>query len=118
MNGRADWTPIGVAGCCLSEHDLPNSWSTFDAGLHLVVTPPERLEFTFAWETPNHEDGPGVQTHVIVLLEELANGGTRMHFSQSGFLSEKSAMSHSVGWNGTFDRLAEFLLDKNSQSVA
>jgi hypothetical protein len=42
----------------------------------------------------------------------LANGGTRMHFSQTGFLSIKSAISHSAGWNGTFDRLAEFLLDK------
>jgi uncharacterized protein YndB with AHSA1/START domain len=81
-----------------------------------LVTPPERLEFTFAWETPNHEDGPGVETYVIVRLEELANGGTRMHFSQTGFLSMKSAISHSAGWNGTFDRLAEFLLDE-SQSA-
>ena len=84
----------------------------WQSGRYLVVTPPERLEFTFAWETPNHEDGPGVQTHVIVRLEELANGDTRMHFSQTGFLSTESAVSHSDGWNGTFDRLAEFLLDE------
>lgn len=72
----------------------------------------ERLEFTFAWETPNHEDGPGVQTHVIVRFEKLVNGGTGMHFSQTGFLSVKSAISHTFGWNGTFDRLAEVLLEK------
>ena len=35
-----------------------------------------------------------------------------MHFSQTGFLSIKSAISHGAGWNGTFDRLAEFLLDE------
>lgn len=76
--------------------------------------PPERLEFTFAWETPNHEDGHGVQTHVIVRLEELANGGTRMRFSQTGFLSEKSAESHSVGWKGTFNRLAKLFLHERA----
>jgi uncharacterized protein YndB with AHSA1/START domain len=84
----------------------------WQSGRYLVVTPPERLEFTFAWETPNHEDGPGVETHVIVRLEELPTGGTRMHFSQTGFLTIKSAISHSAGWNGTFDRLAEFLRDE------
>jgi uncharacterized protein YndB with AHSA1/START domain len=88
----------------------------WQSGRYLVVTPPERLEFTFAWETPGHEDGPGVETHVIVRLEELANGSTRMHFSQTGFLSTKSAISHSAGWNGTFDRLAEFLPIKQSVS--
>jgi len=79
----------------------------WQSGRYLVVMPPERLEFTFTWETPNHEDGPGVETHVSIRLEELTDGGTRMHFTQSGFLSAKSALSHSVGWNGTFDRLAQ-----------
>ena len=77
-----------------------------------MVMPPERLEFTFAWETPNHEDGPDVQTRVIVCLEALANGGTRMQFSQTGFLTKKSATSHSAGWTGTFNRLADFFLDE------
>jgi uncharacterized protein YndB with AHSA1/START domain len=84
----------------------------WQSGRYLVIRPPELLEFTFAWETPNHEDGPGIQTHVTVRLEELADGGTRMHFSQTGFLSGKSAISHSSGWNGTFDRLSEFLIDE------
>ena len=82
----------------------------WQSGRYLVVSPPERLEFTFAWETPNHEDGPGILTHVIVRLQELENGGTRRHFSQTGFLSTSSAISHSAGWNGTFDRLGEFLV--------
>jgi uncharacterized protein YndB with AHSA1/START domain len=114
---KADVRVEGAWRACL-QSDKVGDVLLWQSGRYLVVTPPERLEFTFAWETPDHEDGPGVQTHVIVRLEELANGGTRMHFSQTGFLSEKSAISHSAGWNGTFDRLAEFLLDKNSQSVA
>lgn len=114
---NADVRVGGAWRACLKSDNVEDV-VLWQSGRYLVVTPPDRLEFTFAWETPNHEDGPGVQTHVIVRLEELANGDTRMHFSQTGFLSEKSAISHSTGWNGTFDRLAEFLHDKNSQSAA
>ena len=112
----ADVREGGAWRACLKSGN-PEDVVLWQSGRYLVVAPPERLEFTFAWETPNHEDGPGVQTHVIVRLEELANGGTRMHFSQTGFLSVKSAISHCAGWNGTFDRLAEFLLDTNRQSA-
>jgi uncharacterized protein YndB with AHSA1/START domain len=113
---RADVRVGGAWRACLKS-DNPEDVVLWQSGQYLVVTPPERLEFTFAWETPGHEDGPGVQTHVIVRLEALANGSTRMHFSQTGFLSVKSASSHSAGWNGTFDRLAEFLLDPGRQSA-
>ena len=107
----ADVRVGGAWRACLKS-DNANDVVLWQSGRYLVVKPPERLEFTFAWETPNHEDGPGIHTHVIVRLEELANGTTRMHFSQTGFLSMKSASSHFVGWNGTFDRLTEFLLSK------
>jgi uncharacterized protein YndB with AHSA1/START domain len=107
---HADVRVGGAWRACLKSDNVEDV-VLWQSGRYLVVTPPERLEFTFAWETPNHEDGPGVQTHVIVRLEELANGDTRMHFSQTGFRSEKSTLSHSVGWNGTFDRLEEFLVD-------
>jgi uncharacterized protein YndB with AHSA1/START domain len=105
----ADVRVGGAWRACLKS-DNPEDIILWQSGTYLVVVPPERLEFTFAWETPNHEDGPEVQTHVIVCLEELANGGTRMHFSQTGFRTVQSAKSHSAGWNSTFDRLAEFLL--------
>jgi hypothetical protein len=36
-----------------------------------------------------------------------------MLFCQTGFLSPGSANSHSTGWNGTFDRLAELLLNRS-----
>jgi uncharacterized protein YndB with AHSA1/START domain len=109
---------VGGAWRACLKSDNVDDVVLWQSGRYLVVTPPERLEFTFAWETPNHEDGPGIETHVIVRLDELPNGGTRLHFSQSGFLSEKSAISHSAGWNGTLDRLARFLVDKNSPSRA
>ena len=106
---NADVRVGGAWRACLKS-DNAEDVVLWQSGQYLVVMPPERLEFTFAWETPNHEDGPGVQTHVIVRLDELANGGTRMHFSQTGFLSKKSETSHSAGWKGTFDRLEGLLL--------
>jgi uncharacterized protein YndB with AHSA1/START domain len=105
----ADVRVGGAWRACLKS-DNPKDVVLWQSGKYLVITPPERLEFTFAWETPNHEDGPEVQTHVIVRLEELPNGDTRMHFSQTGFRTVQSARSHSAGWEGTFDRLAELLL--------
>lgn len=101
---------VGGAWRACLRSEKPNEVDLWQSGQYLVVAPPERLEFTFAWETPGHEDGPGVDTLVVVVLEELPGGGTRMHFSQTGFLSAKSADSHSVGWSGTFDRLADFLV--------
>ena len=114
---NADVRVGGAWRACLKSDNVDDV-VLWQSGRYLVVEPPERLEFTFAWETPDHEDGPGVQTHVIVRLDALADGGTRMHFSQTGFLTEKSAISHSVGWNGTFDRLAGFLRNRNGSSGA
>lgn len=104
----ADVRVGGFWRACLRS-DKVGDVDLWQSGQYLVVEPPERLEFTFAWETPGHEDGPGVKTHVVVRLEELAGGKTRMHFSQRGFLSSKSSASHSLGWKGTFDRLENFL---------
>jgi uncharacterized protein YndB with AHSA1/START domain len=113
----ADVRVGGAWRACLKS-DNPEDVLLWQSGTYLVVTPPERLEFTFAWETPDHEDGPDVQTYVIVHLEELADGGTRMHFSQTGLRTGQSATSHSVGWNGTFDRLTDFLLRSSADQAS
>lgn len=114
---KADVRVGGVWRACLKS-DKPGERLLWQSGRYLVVAPPEHLEFTFVWETPDHEDGPGVETHVTVLLEELPDGTTRMHFSQTGFLSTKSAISHSTGWNGTIDRLVEYLMNNGSHHAS
>jgi len=111
-----DILTCGTWRACLRSGN-PDDVNLWQSGKYLVVMPHERLEFTFAWETPGHEDGPGVETHVIVLFEELPGGNTRMHFSQTGLLSAESSISHAAGWNGTFDRLAEFLIDTDRRSA-
>jgi uncharacterized protein YndB with AHSA1/START domain len=113
----ADVRVGGTWRACLRS-DKAEDVLLWQSGQYLVVAPPERLEFTFAWETPDHEDGPGVLTHISIRLEQLADGATRMHFSQTGFLSANSATSHSAGWSGTFDRLAEFLLNNGLRTAS
>jgi len=77
-------------------------------GVFQEIAPPSRLAFTFAWESDNHEDGPGVETLVTIdLLEEGRR--TRMIFCQSGLVSAQSASGHTAGWTSTFDRLADDL---------
>lgn len=114
---EADVRVGGAWRACLKS-DKVGDVLLWQSGQYLVVMPPERLEFTFSWETPDHEDGPGVLTRISIRLEELADGATRMHFSQTGFLSVKSAVSHSAGWNGTFDRLADFLLNNGLRNAS
>jgi uncharacterized protein YndB with AHSA1/START domain len=92
--------------CLRSKSDDRVLWQS---GRYLTVEPPERLEFTFAWEGSTHEDGPGVETRVTVILEPTAAGGTLMRFSQTGLVSRESASGHSKGWESTFERLEQLL---------
>ena len=103
----ADVRVGGTWRACLSATDSDRR--LWQSGRYLVVEPPERLEFTFQWEGANHEDGPGVETHVTVVLVPTADGGTRMQFSQVGLASAQSITGHIQGWEGTFGRLAQFL---------
>jgi uncharacterized protein YndB with AHSA1/START domain len=77
-------------------------------GVFLEIEPPARLVFTFAWESDNHEDGPGAPTVVSVDLSE-EGPRTRMRFRQSGLKSEDSVVGHDKGWASTFDRLQVLL---------
>jgi uncharacterized protein YndB with AHSA1/START domain len=114
--GPSDWpaveatADVRVGGawraCLRSRNDARLLWQS---GRYLIVEPPERLEFTFAWEGSSHEDGPGVETRVTVILEPTAAGGTLMRFSQTGLVSRQSATGHLKGWESTFERLDQLL---------
>jgi uncharacterized protein YndB with AHSA1/START domain len=114
--GPSDWPAVEVTAdvrvggawraCLRSRNDDRLLWQS---GRYLIIEPPGRLEFTFAWEGSSHEDGPGVETRVTVSLEPTAAGGTLMRFSQTGLVSRDSAIGHSKGWESTFERLEQLL---------
>ncbi len=74
-------------------------------GEYREVAPPERLVFTVT-------DQPGEDVHelVIVVLTDLGDGRTEMHFQQrGGGLSAQEYERAAQGWSSFFDRIAERL---------
>jgi uncharacterized protein YndB with AHSA1/START domain len=113
--GPVDWPAIEVTAdlreggawraCLQSTESGELLWQS---GRYLEIVAPERLVYSFRWENENHEDGPGVDTTVSVLLSERPDGGTLMRFTHVGLASAQSATGHDRGWQSCFDRLDLF----------
>ena len=72
-------------------------------GEFLEIDPPRRLVHTW------HRVGmPGTPTTVTYDLEQL-DGGTRITLRHSGFASPDTCANTAIGWETSFERLAEFL---------
>jgi len=75
------------------------------AGVYREITPPERLVFTWGWET----EGPrGHETVVTIELHER-DGGTELQLTQELFENETSRDMHHQGWSGCMDSLDDAL---------
>jgi uncharacterized protein YndB with AHSA1/START domain len=73
-------------------------------GEYREVVEPERLVLTFCDQPdPDHVEV------VTVLLTDVGDGRTEMHFEQRGELSPEHYERASKGWSGFFDRVAERL---------
>jgi uncharacterized protein YndB with AHSA1/START domain len=69
------------------------------------VVEPERLVFTLS-------DQPGEAYELItVVLTDLGDGRTEMHFEQRGRMSAEQYERAGQGWSTFFDRIAERLAD-------
>lgn len=73
-------------------------------GTYQEVRPPERLVFTWKWETePQH--GESVVT--IDLVDR--SGKTELTLTQERFPSEAARDEHNKGWTGCLDRLGQYV---------
>jgi uncharacterized protein YndB with AHSA1/START domain len=72
-------------------------------GEFLEVDPPRRLAHT--WQGVG---APGAPTTVAYVLEGI-DGGTRITLRHSGFTSREACANFGVGWETSFERLAEIL---------
>jgi uncharacterized protein YndB with AHSA1/START domain len=98
-----DLRPGGRWRTCIRSAAEPDElWSS---GTYREVVAPERLVFTFAWETG---DAAGEQTVVTVQLADLA-GKTELTFHQAAFQAVADRDSHRRGWASSLDKLADFL---------
>ena len=75
-------------------------------GEYREVVEPERLVFTLS-------DQPGDEAYelVTVVLTDLGDGRTEMHFEQRGLLPPEVYERAAEGWSIFFDRIAERLAD-------
>jgi uncharacterized protein YndB with AHSA1/START domain len=75
-------------------------------GEYQEVVEPERLVFTVS-------DQPGDDAFelVAVVLTDLGDGRTEMHFQQRGHMTPEQYERAGQGWSGFFDRMAERLAD-------
>ena len=109
----------GPKGCTVPEHSIDvrvgGAWRTtmrssegnehVVAGVYREITPPERLVFTWAWET----EGPrGHETVVTIELRER-DGGTELQLTQELFETETSRDMHNQGWSSCMECLDETL---------
>ena len=73
-------------------------------GEYREVTEPERLVFTVS-DQPEED----LYELVTVVLTDLGDGRTEMHFEQRGNLTPEVYEHAEKGWGGFFDRIAERL---------
>jgi uncharacterized protein YndB with AHSA1/START domain len=107
VHTEQDLRPGGAWRACL--RSATQDRLLWQGGVYREVVPPERLVFSFKWESDDHEDGAPVDTLVTVLFTQLPDGRTQMDFTQQGLKSEQSLAGHCDGWTGTFARLAQWL---------
>ena len=78
-------------------------------GEYTEVTPPERLAFTWAWETEGMERG---EDSLVELEFREEADTTTVVLVHSGLAGEESKQQHSHGWNGCLDNLGRRVLEK------
>jgi uncharacterized protein YndB with AHSA1/START domain len=72
------------------------------------VRPPERVAFTWSWES--NQDAMAGSADTLVEVDFVEDGnGTVVTLVHSGFAGAEIAGMHEVGWNGTLEQLAKHL---------
>ena len=80
-------------------------------GIYREVKPPEKLVFTWAWTKSSSTPDDSLQTtDSLITVEFFARGNsTEVVLTQELLQNQASRDSHKRGWEGCFDKLAEYL---------
>ncbi|MEM7627065.1 MAG: SRPBCC domain-containing protein [Planctomycetota bacterium] len=97
--------------------ELRLAYGTADAGRYdavvgqfLELTPPQRLVFTWAWQSPHSEfaaEDLGHESTVTIDLLPI-DGGTELTLRHRGLPPGLMSERHTWGWTGALDQLADF----------
>lgn len=78
-------------------------------GVFKEVAHPEKLVFTWTWETAPH-DSHWTPPETLVTVEFVDLGGsTKIILTHQGFNDENMRDEHSRGWGGCFDSFTKYL---------
>jgi uncharacterized protein YndB with AHSA1/START domain len=76
-------------------------------GEYLVVEPPERLVFTWAWEDPAMEAAEAAEvTQVTLLFRPVGEKQAEVALTHELFLTAERASAHRDGWGSSLECLA------------
>ena len=102
---------LRVGGAYRFEWRKPPSGVMVIHGVYREVSAPERLVFTFAWDT---EGDLRTETVVTIGFADLG-GKTEMTFVQTGFPTTADRDGHHEGWASSFDDLTGFIQRKDDR---
>jgi uncharacterized protein YndB with AHSA1/START domain len=77
-------------------------------GEYTEVRPPERLVYTWTWES-NPEEMQGSAATIVEVDFEADGDATTVTLTHTGFANAQIRDMHTHGWNGTFDSLERAL---------
>ena len=108
----------GPEGCHVPEYRIDaragGAWRTvmrgpdsdhIVSGVYHEISPPDRLVFSWAWETDGER---GHETEVTIDLREVG-GRTELTLTQREFETKDSCEQHGFGWNSSFECLDTYL---------
>ena len=77
-------------------------------GTYREIKRPERLVFTWSWDSDHPHGKKGHET-LVTLTFRAVGSGTEMTMLHEIFETKQSRDSHNQGWNASFEKLAELL---------
>jgi uncharacterized protein YndB with AHSA1/START domain len=84
----------------------PEGIDYWQRGTYRELVVPERITFTFAWES---DQGSSEHEMIVAVRFSEQDDQTLVTFHHAGFLSAKERDEHRGGWRECLDRLADYL---------
>ncbi len=89
---------------------LPDGQIATHQGEYREIDPPNKLVFSGILDGQGCEGSAGLYAETVITIEFQDMGSsTRLTLTHDFLPTEESKESHSFGWNGSFERLAEVL---------
>jgi uncharacterized protein YndB with AHSA1/START domain len=80
-------------------------------GEYKEIQPPERLVYTWTWES-NADEMKGSDNSLVTVEFEEADGGTQVSLTHSGFSGEEIRDLHTHGWEAVLANLERVLSER------